>query len=456
MQEQPNLKKIMNAYIFLTQKNTCINDIPPRLMWNVVDNSWGSASGYCGETSILSAGLLYGQYVPMYLIRQLLADYFNNLWGDNPSEPSAQLQTMWYNYFGVKWNDSGAPGGDYPNPGNVHLDWFQKNGQFYCQVLTQIWNNSAGADNSSFVPTNVVLKNLHLSFEHFMGMAQDTKNNFIPWMKKHVCNGNPVIIGVQDFLAGSNDPDFDHIVLVIGWGSNNDFSKNQYFADDEIIFIDHGLVVCGQQPHGGSISYYFRYVMETQNNVSKTGGWLPDGGCPDPSNPAWNFIMDLGKYRSLNSQLQPCNNGKYTCNTYQLAQSPSQMGSAGNAGFAINGLSDELPIGVKVRIDTDVYYQIPCITSQEAKSGIQPSSSQTINHTITVSGLDNSLSYNVWLFTAKTTDDIRAIPVTGFNNFGKTKQATCYAVNGVESTIYNCSLPIDTALIVRCVLSTDT
>jgi hypothetical protein len=35
------------------------NDIPPRLQWN-------HNAGYCGEVSLISAGLYYGQYISQY------------------------------------------------------------------------------------------------------------------------------------------------------------------------------------------------------------------------------------------------------------------------------------------------------------------------------------------------------------------------------------------------------
>lgn len=445
----------MNAYLFLTQKNVRINDIPPRLMWNVVDNTWNSASGYCGETCILSAGLLYGQYVPMYMIRQVLADYFNSLWGDDPANASPALQKMWNNYFGVAWAHIHAAWKDDKGSPEKFQTWFRKSGQYYCQVLPQIWDNTKGGDNSGFVPINTVLKNLHLAHDHFQGKDQDTKKNFIPWMKQHVVNGRPVVLGVQDFLGGSGDPDFDHIVIVIGWGSNHDFSNTQYFPDDEIVFSDHGFAVSGQQLHGGSIPYYYRYIMETQNSIAATGGWLPDGGCPDPQNPAWNFIMDLGQYRALNANDEPVSKGEYTCNTYQLAQSPSTQGSDGNAGIAITGLSDTLPKGVAVRIDTDSYYVVPCITLHEARTGVQPACKQTLNHKITISGLNAGTDYNVWLFTAKNTDELSKIPDSGFNAYGKKIGAVYHKISGQISAQYNHALAADVALIVRCVEAAD-
>jgi hypothetical protein len=443
----------MNSYIFLNQKNTRINDIPPRLMWNIVDDWSNSTSGYCGETSILSAGLLYGQYVPMYLVRQLLADYFYSLWGSDSDNPSSKLKDAWENYYGG-WDSSGSPGGDYKkrHSGSKHFKkWFKDRRQYYCQVLLQI-GNSSGSSNLGFQINEQLLGKLHLHHEQFSAKTQHTKDKFIPWIKKHVMNNYPVIIGVQDFLAGSNDPDYDHIVLVIGWGSNHKLTNTKYFEDDEIVLIDHGLTICGQQPHGGSIPYYFRYVMETQTSINATGGWLPDGGCPDPANPAWNFIMDLGQLRKLNSNGQPKSNGAYTCNTYQLANSPSIL-SDGNAGVVIKGLSDTLPTGVHVRIDTD-YYQVPCITANEAKTGIMPSG-QMMNHVIKITGLDASLKYNLWLFEAGTTAQINKIPTSGFNEYGKSNNVDCHSITGQTSVTYPVSLKAHKALFARCVLETD-
>lgn len=433
----------MNAYLLLPQKNVHMNDIPPRLMWNVVDNAWqSSASGYCGETSIQSAGLLYGQYIPQYMIRQMLGDYFLSLWGET-SEPSSNLKRMWSLFFGTGWDSSGAPGGDHHD---IDKQLFAKLSQYYCQVLPQIWDATSGANNDGFQPLEILLQQLHLQHEQFKpaSVQYKTHDTFIPWVKKNVCSGYPVIIGVQDFLAGSNDVDYDHIVIVLGWASNHELTDNSYYTDDEIVFSDHGLVVCGQQPHGGSIPYYFRYTMETEPSISRTGGWLPDGGCPDPGSPAWNFIMDLGSSRTVDGQV---------CNTYQLAQHPGK--TSGNAGFAITGLSDTLPASVKVRIDTDCYYVVPCITTEQAKNGTQPTTQQLMTHTISISGLDANQTYNVWLFTAENAEQISSLPSDGFNQFGTQSNAQHRQITGTGNFSFTHTMNADVALLVRCVLASD-
>lgn len=445
----------MNAYLLLPQKNVQINDIPPRLMWNIDADNWTApTSGYCGETSILSAGLLYGQYVPMYLIREVLIDYFIGLMND-PSAP-VTAEKMWNNYTNVDWNAVGSPGGDYTKSKSTKSlqEWFKDHGQFYSQVLPQIGDNSGDA-TSGFPPVNAVLQTLHLDYEHYQVTSQDTKNGFIPWLKQHVVNGHPVTIGLQDFLPGSNDNDFDHIVTVIGWGSNQPLTETQYFGDDEIVFSDHGLVVGGIQPHGGSIPYYFKYTMEIPTKMPDTGGWLPDGGCQDPTNPAWSFIQDLGTKRRLKlvkGVPTPTKNKKaYNCNTYQLAMSPSQK-SDGNAGFAIKGLSPVVTTGVQVRIDTDCYYQVPCITQKQATSGIMPKG-QMMNHSISVAGLDASLTYNLWLFQAATAAEVSSIPASGFKAYAHSVNVEPIVISGVQTYALAHALSSEIALFVRCELA---
>ena len=464
----------MNAYILLPQKNVQINDVPPRLMWNNDQNEWSSpASGYCGETSILSAGLQLGQYVPMYLVRQLLADYFSStavlangkyFWSGAPLQPTTYLKQMWSSYFGIGWNENdsngtgpGAAYKAYAKKGKLPLhDWFVNNGQYYCQVVPQI--GPAGSDPDSYDPINHVLNSLNLTHEHYQVHLhdQDTKNLFIPWIKKNVLKGYPVIIGLQDFFGGSNDTDFDHIVTVFGWGSNRPLNQLKYFPDDEIVFSDHGLAVCGQQPHGGSIPYYFRYTMEVQRKLKTTGGWLIDGGCQDPDNPAFDFIQNLGSNRTIpfkNSKGKVVNK---VCNTYQLAQSlpykkNPKCASNGNAGFAITGLqSGLLPTGVTVRIDTDRYYQVPVITVAEATSGTQPTCKQVMNHQLTITGLNQKKKYTVWQFTAKTTSDIIAITSAPPSQYGKLG-VICKQLSGATNFETSISVPADKALFIRVV-----
>ncbi|HEX6565658.1 MAG TPA: hypothetical protein VF020_15315 [Chthoniobacterales bacterium] len=48
----------------VTDSNTWTNNIPPRLQWE-------ANYGYCGEVSLISAGLYYGQYLSQYDARAI-------------------------------------------------------------------------------------------------------------------------------------------------------------------------------------------------------------------------------------------------------------------------------------------------------------------------------------------------------------------------------------------------
>ncbi len=141
------------------------NDIPPRLQW-MFDY------GYCGETSIISAGLYYGQYLSQYDARSIANP------GVPQNLPSSQLL--------LTQNAARAAA-------RMHL-------------LALTWNS---ADRSSA--------------------------DFLAWVQHNVMQGYPVAIGIytnesyfydkRDPNAG--DPSYDHIVPVVAVSSTSlTFSDN--------------------------------------------------------------------------------------------------------------------------------------------------------------------------------------------------------------------------------------
>ncbi len=160
-------------------------DIPPRRQWE-------ANYGYCGEVSLISAGLYYGQYVSQYDARAIASK--------NADQSAEESQFL----LGV--NDAYAAS-------QMHLK-------------AKRWNGSA--------PTA----------------------NFLSWIKEEVAVGSPVIIGVfknARSFEESNEPDagdehYDHIVLVTGVSSKHAFEPPVYYADDRITFSDHGLWSPTDQP----------------------------------------------------------------------------------------------------------------------------------------------------------------------------------------------------------------
>jgi hypothetical protein len=164
------------------------NDIPPRLQWEAY-------GGYCGETSFISAGLYYGQYMSQY---------------------DARICAI----------------------GNIA----QSRGELLL-----------GANDHQ------AAKRMHLKSERWLTAKQTGTAAFLLWVKRHVLRGHPVIIGVYDNgyrlgTPGVADLQYDHIVPVVGIRSRHALGSRRYFANDRLTFSDNGLY--GSARH---YPYFFTY-----------------------------------------------------------------------------------------------------------------------------------------------------------------------------------------------------
>lgn len=171
-----------------------MNDIPPRTQWN-------ANYGYCGEVAMISAGLYYGQYLSQYDVRAIASPR-------------------------IQQNKSNS------------------------QLLLGV-NDGATA------------KKLRLKYE-IESTADD--NNFYAWVKNHVVQGHPVLVGVfnneyllyRDTNLNAGDSEYDHIVPVIGFGSNYALN-NSFYSDDKILLSDNGLYT----PNGATPYYYYLFNVTT-------------------------------------------------------------------------------------------------------------------------------------------------------------------------------------------------
>lgn len=169
------------------------NNIPPRYQWN-------ANNGYCGEVSLISAGLYYGQYVSQYDARGIAI--------------------------------KNAP----QNDGQLLLG---KNAQYAASLL-------------------------HLNSIEWNTEAEQNTDQFLAWVKQCVVQNYPVAIGIytNEYLFYRNtdpdagDQDYDHIVPVTAIVSNHALDDPAYYSDDVIYFSDNGL-------WGSSINppYSFHYAL---------------------------------------------------------------------------------------------------------------------------------------------------------------------------------------------------
>lgn len=154
------------------------NSLPPRLQWN---RNWG----YCGEVSLICAGLYYGQYLSQYDVRAIAS----------PNIPQG------------KWES---------------------------QLLLGV-NDQLAASK------------MHLKTEVWQGKNKSAQE-FLLWIKENVMKGYPVLMGiyVNEYLYYGNlnpnagDPEYDHIVPVIGITTGSGF--------DTIHFSDNGYVGNSNHP----------------------------------------------------------------------------------------------------------------------------------------------------------------------------------------------------------------
>ncbi len=189
---------------------TTNNDLPPRLQWN-------ENFGYCGEVSLISAGLHFGQYVSQYDARSIA------------SNGKAQYRTGSQLLLGV-------------------------NDQFAANAM-------------------------HLNAVEWDAPAGSTSQDFLAWVKAQVLQGVPVAIGVYTneyrFYGSTNpragDPLYDHIVPVNGIVSSHPAGDPGYYADDVIAFSDNGLwAPAGSPPY--EFSYRFGGFQKTRTQANAHAG----------------------------------------------------------------------------------------------------------------------------------------------------------------------------------------
>lgn len=171
--------------------------VRPRLEWN-------TNSGYCGETSFISAGLHFGQYCSQYTARAVASP-------------------------GIDQADSAS------------------------QLL--LGNNDAFA-----------ARRMRLQASRFYDDTQRSTRQFLDWVKSETLRGRIVVIGVfnngiqLEEWTGRDDgqPDYDHIVPVLRFGSEVSLETFRDVARprDVVTISDNGLY----GPFGTPLAYQFYYA----------------------------------------------------------------------------------------------------------------------------------------------------------------------------------------------------
>ncbi|HEY8902729.1 MAG TPA: hypothetical protein VIM48_03420 [Chthoniobacterales bacterium] len=263
------------------------NDIPPRLQWNAND-------GYCGEVSLISAGLYYGQYLSQYEARICAI-------GKTPQDQGELL-------LGV--NDVRAA------------------------------------------------RRMHLRSVEWR--TPGTPDQFLNWVKRFVVRGYPVAMGVYDngsVFPGPSDPQYDHIVPVIGFRSVR-LHNPRAFPGDRIIFSDNGLF-------------------------------------GTPADTPYIFTYAVGKFPGNREQANTPNGPLYTLPNYGR-----------NYGIAILGVRDDDHEALPVRVATNKNYESPAMVNG---TSTRPSP-MPLTLTVTVFNLTPGVTYRLYRF-----DHLSLVPDGAFN-----------------------------------------
>jgi hypothetical protein len=162
-------------------------DLPPRLQWY-------ANYGYCGETSMIAAGLYYGQYTSQYDARALAS----------PGVPQSSARS---------------------------------------QLLLGVNDLRAAAA-------------MHLAAIEWPTYRNGSTDDFLVWIERNVVLRRPVIVGVymnESVFSSSSDESqqYDHIVIVVGARSHHELGSGRYYADDALTFSDNGLYDVHPLPRPG-------------------------------------------------------------------------------------------------------------------------------------------------------------------------------------------------------------
>jgi hypothetical protein len=167
---------------------------------------WENNDGYCGEVSMMQAGLNNGQWMSQFNARLVC---------------------------GTGLSQSGSNGACAAHHGQVNYN---------AQLLIEDPGTGVSGPNT-YANAALCVANSRLSGSTFDYSAQSTGQagyeEYMSWVKHEVIAGHQVTVAV--LLNGGSDPQYDHEVGVIKIGTNHANDDPAYYPDDVLYFDDHGV-----------------------------------------------------------------------------------------------------------------------------------------------------------------------------------------------------------------------
>jgi hypothetical protein len=167
---------------------------------------WENNDGYCGEVSMMQAGLNNGQWMSQFNARLIC---------------------------GTGLSQSGPDGACAAHKNQVN---------FNAQLLIEDPGTGVSGPNT-YANAALCLSNSQLSATTYNYSAQSSGitgyEEYMSWVKQQVIDGHQVTLAV--LFNGGSDPQYDHEVSVIKIGTNHSPTDPTYYSDDVVYFDDHGV-----------------------------------------------------------------------------------------------------------------------------------------------------------------------------------------------------------------------
>ncbi|MGA2591102.1 MAG: hypothetical protein ABSH32_14380 [Bryobacteraceae bacterium] len=395
---------------------------------------WENNDGYCGEVSMIEAGINNGQWMSQFNARLICGTGLSQS-GPNGACSAHRGQVDYNAQLLIEDPGTGVTG---PNT--------------YANAAQCLSNSRLGATTYNYSSQSTGIA----GYEEYMS-----------WVKQEVISGHQVTMAI--LLNGGTDPQYDHEVAVIKIGTNHSPTDATYYSDDVVYFDDHGVyTLSGSKftsnpaipPGAGSDStgctpYVFGYTFGSLANTR--------AGANRKGAQAYSIVIP----------------GDATIHTYTGGSGYATVPIAGphNYGFSVAGPEDPtsvtLPVSLAIvgptvskgvpnpRDPVAGYdYENPMIgTSVWGQSCTnQPPAAWMTNFVlqVTVNGLTPGISYNLYEYEFSSVEGegsaaALAVPVQDFNaNASLATHVTKFTADGVtfQQTVTTTS---DKIIVFRCV-----
>jgi hypothetical protein len=395
---------------------------------------WENNDGYCGEVSMMQAGLNNGQWMSQFNARLIC---------------------------GTGLSQSGPNGTCAAHHGQV---------DYNAQLLIEDPGTGVSGPDT-YANAAQCLSNSRLSATTYNYSAQPSGTagyeEYMSWVKQQVIAGHQATIAI--LLNGGSDPQYDHEVAVIKIGTNHSPTDPTYYPDDVVYFDDHGV-------------YTLSGTTFTSNPAIPPGAGTDSTGCTPfvfgytfASFPKTRAEANLPGAQAY-SIIIP---GDRTINTYAGGSGYDTVPISGphNYGFSVAGPQDPtavtLPVALTVVGPTMTNglanpldpvagydYENPMIGTSvwgQSCTNTPPTAWMTsFGLQVTVSGLTPGIAYNLYEYefsavAGEGSAAALAVPVENFNaNAGLAAHVTAFTAAGpiFQQTVTTTSNKI---VVFRCV-----